>query len=127
MSFIVPFIVPALMALLSLLITIFYFPRTRKRREPAAPSFQEVPITIQQQFDPQVVVVEAGSLIKLRFHRAGDDDASSEIFIDERGLDRVLPPRATTTIDLLENEAGHLTFRGKEKTLRGVIVVVAKG
>ena len=107
---------PLLIALLPGAVLGFLLVDWLRRREehgwarPNAAGVQELDVRVSGGYHPTVVVVRAGSPVRLSFVRAEDTPCSGRVIFGGLDLDRRLPAFATTSIEFLPEEPGEYLF-----------------
>ena len=96
-------------------------------RPAAAGAVQEVAVTVKGGYDPDTILVQAGTPVRLQFYRDETADCSERVVFEHFGIDRHLPPFQTTTIEFTPREAGEFPFRCGMSMLKGLIVVEPAG
>ena len=82
----------------------------QRRARPNAAGVQELDVRVEGGYHPAVVVVEAGSPVRLNFVRAEDVPYSGRVIFGGLGLERHLSAFATTSIDFVPEEPGEYLF-----------------
>jgi len=83
---------------------------------------QEASIAVKGGYSPDVVVVEAGRPIRLRFTRMEMSSCSERVVFDGLDVSRALPTGEEVTIDLPPLEAGEYPFACQMGMIRGKLV-----
>ena len=81
------------------------------RRDPTQSSAQEVRITIEGWFRPNLILVEAGLPVRLHFYRGEAADRSANVSFDNLNIEKSLPEFETTLIEFIPAEPGDYLFR----------------
>ncbi|MBD2716411.1 cupredoxin domain-containing protein [Microvirga sp. STR05] len=89
----------------------------------AAGGLQEVDITVKGGYAPDVIEVERGKPVQLRFYRDEENSCSEELLIPDFRIRRDLPAFKTTLVELLPQQAGRFSFTCGMGMLRGTLVV----
>lgn len=84
---------------------------------------QEVAITVQGGYAPDVIEVERGKPVLLSFYRAEENNCSEELLIPDFRIRRDLPAFKTTLVELLPQQPGTYEFTCGMGMLRGSLVV----
>lgn len=88
---------------------------------------QEIAVTVKGGYTPDTILVEAGKPVRLQFYRDETADCSERVVFEQFGIDRMLPPFQTTTIEFTPAEAGEFPFRCGMSMLKGLLVVEPPG
>ena len=80
-------------------------------------------MTVHGGYDPSVVRVRRGELVRLVFDRQETSSCSEEIVLPEFGIKRYLPAFEKTTIELTPERAGSFDFMCGMSMLHGKLVV----
>ncbi|NOY27233.1 MAG: cupredoxin domain-containing protein [Oligoflexia bacterium] len=83
---------------------------------------QDVAITVQGGYSPDLVVVDAGRPVRLRFTRKETSSCTERVVFDDLDLSRLLPTGEEVIIDLPTIEPGEHTFGCQMGMIRGKIV-----
>jgi len=85
---------------------------------------QEVSITVAGGYSPDPVVVEAGRLVRLNFHRTDTDPCSEEVVLGDFSIRRFLPTDEVTPVEFTPQHPGRFGYTCGMGMLRGTIEVV---
>jgi plastocyanin domain-containing protein len=88
---------------------------------------QEIAVTVKGGYTPDTILVQAGKPVRLQFYRDETADCSERVVFEHFGIDRLLPPFQTTTIEFTPGEAGEYPFRCGMSMLKGLLVVEPPG
>lgn len=85
--------------------------------------FQEVNVTVKGGYDPDTIVVKAGTPVRLNFTRRESSMCSEMVVFD--GLDRSvkLPEGQTVPVEFTPETPGEIPFQCQMGMLRGKVVV----
>lgn len=86
---------------------------------------QEAAITVKGGYSPDVIVVEAGRPIRLRFTRQETGSCTEMVVFDGLDLSRMLPTGEEVVVDLPALEAGEYPFACQMGMIRGKLLVRA--
>ena len=111
--------------LVAAIVWYFFGPKKRTSAKVTAAGTQEVNITVKSAYSPDVIVVKAGSPVKLNFYRDETSSCSEEIVFGDFGIARKLPAFKTTTIEFTPDKVGEFTFTCGMHMLRGKLIVEA--
>ena len=101
----------------------FFAPHQVAAATATAGGVQQVDITVQGGYSPNVIEVAHGKPVQLNFYRAEDNSCSEELLLPDFNIRRELPPFQTTTVELLPQQAGTYEFTCGMHMLRGSLVV----
>ncbi|TPG67159.1 cupredoxin domain-containing protein [Hymenobacter nivis] len=90
---------------------------------PAVGGVQQVDIQVKGGYSPDVIEVQRGQPVQLRFYRDETTSCSEELLMPDFNVRRDLPAHQTTTVDLLPQQAGRFEFTCGMHMLRGSLVV----
>lgn len=105
---------------------VWYFFLGKRTAQTAAlndSGIQEVAITVKGGYLPDIIEVEQGKPVRLKFYRDETSSCSEELVFSEFKLRRDLPAFETTAIDILPTKAGTFEFTCGMNMLRGKLVV----
>lgn len=80
--------------------------RARRNRE----GIQEIDVVVERGYHPEVVVVEAGSPVRISFVRAENLPCSRRVIFGGLGVERRLPAHATTPVEFTPTQPGEYMF-----------------
>lgn len=89
----------------------------------SAAGVQQVDIQVKGGYSPDVIEVQRGRPVQLRFYRAEESSCSEELVMPDFNVRRELPAYQTTTVELLPQQAGHFEFTCGMHMLRGRLIV----
>jgi plastocyanin domain-containing protein len=99
----------------------------RARRAPAVAATvagtQEVVVTVKGGYDPAVIQVRHGQLVRLVFDRQEESGCSEEVVFPDFRIQRFLPAFARTAIEFTPEQPGTYEFTCGMRMLRGKVVV----
>ncbi|HKI96490.1 MAG TPA: cupredoxin domain-containing protein [Gemmatimonadales bacterium] len=105
---------------------LWYFLAPRKAapgaEAPAKSGVQEIKVLVKNGYDPDTILVEAGRPVRLHFYRDETAECSERVVFDSLGIDQVLPPFQTTTIEFMPTQPGDYPFRCGMSILKGRVV-----
>ena len=111
---------------LSLIIFVLWYFFGERKRVTAAESaggVQEIRITVKGGFEPDVIVVQQNSPVRLDFYRDETSSCSEEVMLGGFHIARRLPAFKSTSVEFTPTEPGEFTFTCGMNMLRGKIVV----
>jgi Cu(I)/Ag(I) efflux system membrane fusion protein len=82
-----------------------------------------VKITVDGNYDPEVIKVKVGQEIKLQFHRVEDSECTNEVVFEELNIRKKLPAFKTTTITITPKKVGDIHFACGMGMVHGRLVV----
>ena len=110
-------------ALIAAILWYFFGPKKRTSAQVTVAGTQEVNITVKGAYTPDVIVVKAGSPVKLNFYRDETSSCSEEVVFADFGIARKLPAFQTTAIEFTPEKVGQFTFTCGMNMMRGKLVV----
>ncbi|MFL6227362.1 MAG: cupredoxin domain-containing protein [Pyrinomonadaceae bacterium] len=110
-------------ALIILVLWYFFGERERVAAQSGAGGVQEIDITVKGGYSPDVVVVRAGSPVRLNFYRDETASCSDRVVFGDFGVARDLPAFKTTAVEFTPERAGEFTWTCGMNMLRGKLVV----
>lgn len=111
--------------LIAAILWYFFGPKKRTSAQVTASGAQVVNITVKSAYSPDVIVVKAGSPVKLNFYRDETSSCSEEVVFGDFGIARKLPAFKTTSIEFTPDKTGEFTFTCGMHMLRGKLIVEA--
>jgi len=84
---------------------------------------QEVAVTVEGGYRPDVIVVKQGRPVRLNFYRNETSACSEQVVFGDFGIVRDLPAHQTTAVEFTPGKAGEFTFTCGMNMLRGRLVV----
>ncbi|WP_199335633.1 cupredoxin domain-containing protein [Nostoc sp. FACHB-110] len=88
-------------------------------------NFQEVTVTVDGGYDPSRIVVQAGTLVRLKFERKDPSRCLEQVLIPDFHIAADLPLNQVTTVEFMPETAGEYTFTCGMNMFRGAIAVQA--
>ncbi|HEX6422506.1 MAG TPA: heavy metal translocating P-type ATPase [Acidimicrobiales bacterium] len=119
--------VVAVAAGLTVVLWRFFFGARRSSRAELRGGVQEVRIVVKGGYAPDRVEVEAGTPVRLLFDRREAGDCTARVVFPDFGINRSLPPFATTTVELTPHDAGQFSFACGMNMVHGALVVTRDG
>jgi plastocyanin domain-containing protein len=116
-------VVIAGVALIAFVLWYFFGERERIAARAGAGGVQEIDIIVKGGYSPDVVVVRAGSLVRLNFYRDETASCSDRVIFGDFGVARDLPAFKTTPVEFTPDRAGEFTWTCGMNMLRGKLVV----
>jgi plastocyanin domain-containing protein len=116
-------VVIAGVALIALVLWYFFGERERVAARTSDKGVQEIDITVKGGYSPDVVVVRAGTPVRLNFYRDETASCSDRVIFGDFGVARELPAFKTTPVEFTPERAGEFTWTCGMNMLRGKLVV----
>lgn len=114
------------LALVGFLLWFFFGPKQGKAAIIHAGA-QEITIRVEGAYQPNLVTVQAGMPVRLKFDRREATDCSNRVVLPDFGISRALPAFATTTIEFTPEQPGEYPFACAMNMYRGTVVVEPNG
>jgi len=110
---------------LSIFIAWFFWlaPKGQTRVEAGASGAQEVAITVKGGYTPDVIVVKAGSPVRLRFTRQESASCSEKVLFPDFNQNALLPEGQEVTLEFTPDKPGEYGFQCQMGMLRGKLIV----
>lgn len=111
--------------ILAALFVLWYFfgEKERTLAEQREGGVQQVKITVKGGYSPDVVVVKAGSPVRLDFYRDETASCSDQVIFGDFGIARDLPAFETTPIEFTPDRPGEFDFTCGMRMMRGKLIV----
>ncbi|MDP9444573.1 MAG: heavy metal translocating P-type ATPase [Actinomycetota bacterium] len=113
-------------ALIAALALFFFKPRQATRAHVEG-GMQTVDITVKGGYSPNLIRVQAGAPVRLRFNRQESSDCTAKVVFHDFRLSKSLAAFGTTTLELPEAEPGEYGFACGMNMLHGTLVVEPDG
>lgn len=84
---------------------------------------QRIAVTVKGGYDPDTIVVRAGSPVRLDFTRVESSMCSETVVFDALGRSEMLPEGETVSIEFTPASPGEIPFQCQMGMLRGKVVV----
>lgn len=101
----------------------FFGEKERTVAEQREGGMQQVKITVKGGYSPDVVVVKAGSPVRLDFYRDETASCSDQVIFGDFGIARDLPAFETTRIEFTPDRPGEFDFTCGMRMMRGKLIV----
>ena len=102
----------------------FWGPRKSGVRAPIASSgYQEAMVLVKGGYTPDVVVVQHGKPVRLKFRREESAACSEMVIFNDFGKSAKLPTGETVAVEFLPEKQGEYEFTCQMGMLRGKLVV----
>ena len=118
-------IIVLLLGLAAIAFVLWYFFGERERVSATVTEAgaQEIKITVKGGYSPDVILVKAGSPVRLNFYRDETASCSDRVVFGDFGITRDLPAFKTTTIEFTPDKTGEFTFTCGMSMMRGKLIV----
>ncbi|MGI8537319.1 MAG: cupredoxin domain-containing protein, partial [Mycobacteriales bacterium] len=114
------------LVLIAVLAWYFFAPRTATHAQVEG-GRQVVDVTVKGGYSPSLIRVEAGSPVRLRFHRQDNSDCTSQVVFPDLRKSASLEAFGTTTLDLEITEPGEYSWACGMNMLHGTLVAEDPG
>ena len=102
----------------------FWFaPKGKTRAAAGIGGVQEVAITVKGGYTPDVIVVKAGSPVRLRFTRQESSACSEKVLFPDFSQSALLPEGQEVALEFTPERPGEFGFQCQMGMLRGKLVV----
>jgi len=101
----------------------FWFKRKEGVAAAVVSGVQAVAVTVKGGYDPDTIMVKAGSPVRLDFTRRESSLCSETVVFDELDRSATLPEGETVSIEFTPEEPGEILFHCQMGMLRGKVVV----
>jgi len=110
---------------LSMFIAWFFWfaPKGKTRAAAGIGGVQEVAITVKGGYTPDVIVVKAGSPVRLRFTRQESSACSEKVLFPDFSQSALLPEGQEVALEFTPEKPGEYGFQCQMGMLRGKLVV----
>jgi plastocyanin domain-containing protein len=109
--------------LIGLVLWYFFGERESVAAEVNAGGVQEIAITVQGGYSPDVIAVKTGVPVRLNFYRDETSSCSEQVIISDFGIARDLPAFKTTQVEFTPDRSGEFPFTCGMNMLHGKLVV----
>ena len=111
------------LALIILIVWYFWLYRREGVQVTEVGGVQDVQVRVKGGYDPDVIVVKQGKLVRLHFNRQESALCSEMVIFDKIGQSAKLPEGETVTIEFTPQAAGEIPFQCQMGMLRGKLIV----
>ena len=111
------------LALIILIVWYFWLYRREGVQVTEVGGVQDVQVRVKGGYDPDVIVVKQGKLVRLHFNRQESALCSEMVIFDKIGQSAKLPEGETVTIEFTPQAAGEIPFQCQMGMLRGKVIV----
>jgi plastocyanin domain-containing protein len=102
----------------------FWFaPKGRTRATAGIGGLQEVAITVKGGYTPDVIVVKAGSPVRLQFTRQESSACSEKVLFPDFNQSATLPEGKPVSVEFMPEKPGEFNFQCQMGMLRGKLIV----
>jgi Cu+-exporting ATPase len=101
----------------------FFFRRPPEVAAAISSAGQEATVVVHGGYQPSVIRARTGSRLHISFERREDGDCSSRVVFPALGVNRFLPPFATTTLELPTDRPGSFEFSCAMNMIHGTLMV----
>ena len=110
---------------LSLFIVWFFWlaPQGQSRVSAGASGVQEVAITVKGGYTPDIIVVKAGQLLRMRFTRQESSTCSEMVLFPDFNQSAKLPEGQEVSVEFTPDKPGEYGFQCQMGMLRGKLIV----
>ena len=110
---------------LSLFIVWFFWlaPKGQSRVSAGASGVQEVAITVKGGYTPDIIVVKAGQLLRMRFTRQESSTCSEMVLFPDFNQSAKLPEGQEVSVEFTPDKPGEYGFQCQMGMLRGKLIV----
>jgi len=105
----------------------FFFGAKHTSKAELRSGVQEVTVVVRGGYAPDRIEVAAGVPLRLTFDRQETGDCTSRVVFPDFGINRSLPPYASTTVELVPDRPGEFGFACGMNMVHGTLVVTANG
>lgn len=113
------------MGLIGLELWWFLFSKPKSRKAINQGGIQEVTVTVDGGYEPSLIVVRAGQLVRLNFDRKDPSSCLEEVRFPDFRIAQELPINQTTAIEFTPSKPGRYEFACGMNMFRGVVEVQA--
>ncbi|MDP2886405.1 MAG: efflux RND transporter periplasmic adaptor subunit [Ignavibacteria bacterium] len=89
----------------------------------SAPEVQEIKITVDGAYTPEIVHVQKGKPVRMKFYREDNSECTKEVVFKSLNIRKALPSKKTTVIEFTPKQSGEIVFVCGEDMVRGKVVV----
>lgn len=84
---------------------------------------QRIHVEVRNGYHPNVIQVQSGRRLSLRFYRIENSPCSEEVVLEDFGVKKFLPAFQTTTVDITPFQPGEYSFGCGHQVLEGKLIV----
>ncbi len=101
----------------------FFFSAKEGMRVEAKGKFQEATVLVKGGYTPDVIIVEHGKPVRLKFHRQETAACSEMVLLPDFNKSATLPTGETVPIEFLPEKPGEYEFSCQMGMFRGKLIV----
>ena len=101
----------------------FFFAPKKQVYAEKKDTVQEIKIKVKGGYEPDVIVVDSGKLVRLNFYREETSDCSEQVLFPDFKISAVLTPYQTIPVEIFPEKKGEFTFTCGMGMLRGKLLV----
>ena len=105
----------------------FFFGKRAAAEAKVAGGVQEVTVVVQGGYSPNVIRARKGVPLRIHFDRREGTDCTSRVIFPDLKVSKSLPAFATTTLELVPEEAGEFDFSCHMSMVHGKLIVTENG
>ncbi|MCH7576864.1 MAG: heavy metal translocating P-type ATPase, partial [Chloroflexi bacterium] len=105
----------------------FFFGKRAAAEARVAGGVQEVTVVVQGGYSPNVIRARKGVPLRIKFDRREGTDCTSRVIFPDLKVSKSLPAFATTTLELVPEEAGEFGFSCHMSMVHGKLIVTEDG
>ena len=109
--------------LIGFIVWYFLMRPEEKAEARAEQGMQEIKITVERGYSPEVVELKKGIAAKLIFDRKENESCSERLLIPEFKINQFLAPNAITEVEFTPDKSGEFEFRCGMGMLHGKLIV----
>ncbi len=108
-------------------LTWFFFGKRAAAEATVTGGVQEVTVVVQGGYSPNVIRARKGVPLRINFDRREGTDCTSRVIFPDLKVSKSLPAFATTTLELVPEEAGEFGFSCHMSMVHGKLIVTENG
>ncbi len=105
----------------------FFFGKRAATEARAMGGVQEVTVVVQGGYSPSVIRARKGVPLRINFDRREGTDCTSRVIFPGLKISKSLPAFATTTLELIPEEAGEFDFSCHMSMIHGKLIITEDG
>ena len=105
----------------------FFFGKRAAAEATVVGGAQEVTVVVQGGYSPNVIRARKGVPLRINFDRREGTDCTSRVIFPDLKVSKSLPAFATTTLELVPEEAGEFDFSCHMSMIHGKLIVTENG
>lgn len=111
------------LALAAFVVWFFFGPRDPEKAAQGASGAQEVTITVQGGYSPDLIEVKRDFPVRLLFRREEANPCTEQVIFGDFGLSKMLPQGQTVPLEFTPRQSGEFTFHCGMNMVRGKLIV----